>query len=307
MKILFMGTPDFAVPCMRALIDAGFEVCGAVTQPDKPKGRGHRLMPPPVKVCAEENNIPVFQPETLKDKALLSVLEELEPDLIAVVAYGKLLPEYVLNFPKYGCVNVHGSLLPKYRGAAPIQRCVIDGEKVTGVTTMYMEKGLDTGDMIYKSETEIKPDETCGELHDRLSKMGAELLVKTIRSIEDGSAPREKQDDDKACYAAMISKETGHIDWNRSAEEILNLIRGTNPWPISYTIYNEETLKIYRARLGGDCFGEPGCFRIRGKKLEISCGSGCIEAAEIQLKGGKRMTAESFLNGHRLDENIVLK
>lgn len=302
-----MGTPDFAVPCMKALIDEGFEVCGAVTQPDKPKGRGHKLMPPPVKVCAEDNNIPVFQPETLKNGAMGPTLEALAPDLIAVVAYGKILPEYVLNFPKYGCVNVHGSLLPKYRGAAPIQRCIIDGEKVTGITTMYMEKGLDTGDMIFKSETEIKPGETYGELHDRLSEMGAELLVKTVRAIENGNAPRESQDDDKACYASMISKETGHIDWSRSAEEILNLIRGTNPWPVSYTAYNEEILKIYRASLCGDSFGAPGSFRAKNKKLEISCGSGSITAEEIQLKGGKRMTTESFLNGHKLDEDIILK
>ena len=308
MKILFMGTPDFAVPCLRILIEKGHDICAAVTQPDKPKGRGHKLVPPPVKVCAQENNIPVYQPETLRNKALLPVLEEHNPDLIVVVAYGKILSEYILNYPKYGCINVHASLLPKYRGAAPIQWCVINGEKETGVTTMYMEKGLDTGDMILKSVTEIGYNETYGELHDRLSAMGAELLAETVPLIENGTAPREKQNDSLSNYAPMISRETGRIDWNKSADEIVNLIRGCNPYPTAYTMYDDEVLKIINATVGGKKSGESGSVQVVSKKLEIVCGDGkCIIVDEIQFKGGKRMTVASYLNGHMIDERIVLK
>lgn len=308
MRILFMGTPDFAVPCLKILIENGHGVCGAVTQPDKPKGRGHKLMAPPVKVCAESNGIPVFQPQSLKNDELLPVLEELKPELIIVVAYGKILPEYILNFPKYGCVNVHASLLPKYRGAAPIQWSVINGDKTTGVTTMYMEKGLDTGDMIFKSSTEIGDRETYGELHDRLSEMGAELLIKTVSAISGGTAPREKQNDDESCYAPMISKETGHIDWSRPSDEVLNLIRGTNPWPRSYTMYGDEVLKIITAEDGGGASGDCGSISVRNKKLFITCGGGTsIAADEIQFKGGKRMRFADYLNGHTIDESIILK
>lgn len=307
MKILFMGTPDFAVPCLDILIQKGYEVCGAVTQPDKPKGRGHKLVPPPVKAFALENNIPVYQPDSLKENALLSVLEELSPELIVVVAYGKILPEYILNFPKYGCINVHASLLPRYRGAAPIQWCVINGEKETGVTTMYMEKGLDTGDMIHKSKTEIGETETYGELHDRLSVMGAELLAETVAAIEKGDAPREKQDDSMSNYAPMISRETGRVDWNKSAEETVNLIRGCNPYPMAYTMYEDDVLKIISASVGGERTGVPGSISVANKKLEVVCGDGrCIIADEIQFKGGKRMTVASYLNGHTIDENIIL-
>ena len=308
MRVLFMGTPDFAVPCLKTLIENNYDVCGAVTQPDKPKGRGHKMTPPPVKVCAEENNISVYQPESLRDKALLPVLENLQPDIIIVVAYGKILPEYILNFPKYGCVNVHASLLPKYRGAAPIQWSVIDGEDKTGVTTMYMEKGLDTGDMIYKLETEIGKEETYGELHDRLSVMGAEVLAKTVEAIADGTAPREKQNDELSNYAPMISKETGHIDWQKSAIEVLNLIRGMNPYPMSYTQYGDETLKIIHAYYGGDTKLEAGSITVKPTCIEVACGDGsyiCVD--EIQFKGGKRMSVSSYLNGHTLDENIKLK
>lgn len=303
-----MGTPEFAVPCLDILIGEGHEVCGVVTQPDKPRGRGHKLTPPPVKVRAEESGIAVFQPESLKNEALLSVLKELAPELIVVVAYGKILPEYILNFPEYGCVNVHASLLPKYRGAAPIQRCVINGERETGVTTMYMAKGLDTGDMIFKSSTEIGDDETYGELHDRLSVMGAELLAKTVTAIADGTAPREEQDDSLSSYAPMISRETGHIDWSKSAAEVLNLIRGTNPYPMSYTMYGEETLKIIHAELGKAAGGECGSFAVESGRLNIVCGDGMsILADEIQFKGGKRMSTASYLNGHSLDESVILK
>ncbi len=307
MNVLFMGTPDFSVPCLKALLNNNYEVCGVVTQPDKPKGRGHKLAPPPVKVCAIENNIPVYQPETLKDKALLPVLEDLKPDVIIVVAYGKILPEYILNYPKHGCINVHASLLPKYRGAAPIQWSVIDGEKETGVTTMYMEKGLDTGDMILKSVCEIGEQETYGELHDKLSPMGAELLIETLKAIENGDCPREKQDDALSNYAPMINRETAQIDWSKPAKEVLNLIRGMNPYPMSYTSYGDETLKIIHASFGGDREGIGGSIKVNNKKLEIVCGDGkFIIVDEIQFKGGKRMTVESYLNGHSIDESIIL-
>lgn len=307
MKILFMGTPDFAVPCLDILVSNGFDVCGAVTQPDKPKGRGHKLTPPPVKEYAIIKNIPVYQPQTLKDGEFEKVLDELKPQLIAVVAYGKILPEYILDFPEYGCVNVHGSCLPKYRGAAPIQWAIINGDKTTGVTTQYMKKGVDTGDIIFADETEILPDETYGELYTRLSKSGAGLLLKTVNAIKDGTAPRAEQDESKATHAPMLTKETGHIDWTKSADEVLNLIRGTNPWPMSYAMYGDEMMKVFGAKKGSGFDAPPGKIRIVNKKLEISCGKDSVVVDEIQFKGGKRMTVASYLNGHNIDENIILK
>ncbi len=308
MKILFMGTPEFAVPCLDILIKDGHSICGVVTQPDKPKGRGHKMMPPPVKVCAQENNIPVFQPETLKGEAFLQELKQLNPELVVVVAYGKILPEYFLNYPKHGCINVHGSLLPKYRGAAPIQWSIINGESETGITTMYMEKGLDTGDMILKSSTHISPDDTYGTLHDRLSEIGAQLISKTVAAVEDGSITREKQNDELSSYAPMISKDTGHINWSEPSDKILNLIRGLNPFPACYTMYGDEVLKIYHAKKGSYKEGICGEFSILDKCFEIMCGDGCtILVDEIQFKGGKRMSVSGYLNGHSVDESIVLK
>ena len=308
MNILFMGTPDFAVPCLDILVKEGHNICGVVTQPDKPRGRGHKLTPPPVKAYALENGIAAFQPESLKDGAILPLLEELMPELIVVVAYGKILPEYILNFPKYSCINVHASLLPKYRGAAPIQWSVINGESETGVTTMYMEKGLDTGDMIYKSTTPISDTETYGTLHDKLSEMGAELLIKTVNAISNGTAPREKQNDADSTYAPMISKETGHINWEKSAKEILCQIRGTDPFPGSFALYGDDMLKIIGATPGGETYANCGSIKVIDKKFEIACGDHkSIIVDEIQFKGGKRMTVESYLNGHTIDESIVLK
>lgn len=308
MKILFMGTPDFAVLCLEQMIADGHEIVGVVSQPDKPKGRGHKLLPPPVKVCALEHGIAVYQPLSLKDQALLPLLKETNPDLIVVVAYGKILPTYILDFPRYGCVNVHASLLPKYRGAAPIQWSVIQGEAETGVTTMYMERGLDTGDMILKASTKILPAETYGELHDRLAEMGAQLLHQTVIQIENGTAPREKQDDAASNYAPMITKETGHIDWRASAQTILNLIRGTNPWPMSYTRYGDEIIKVIRAEDGGAASGKPGEVLSADKRgIRVACGDGeSIFIAELQKKGGKRMDAASFLNGHKIAAGTIL-
>lgn len=307
MKILFMGTPDFAVPCLDILVSNGFDVCGAVTQPDKPKGRGHKLTPPPVKEYAISKNISVYQPQTLKDGEFEKVLDELKPQLIAVVAYGKILPEYILDFPEYGCVNVHGSVLPKYRGAAPIQWAIINGDKTTGVTTQYMKMGVDTGDIILTDETEILPDETYGELYTRLSQSGAELLLKTVNAIKDGTAPRTEQDESEATHAPMLTKETGHIDWTKSADEVLSLIRGTNPWPMSYAMYGDEMMKVFGVKKGSGFDAPPGKIRIVNKKLEISCGIDSVVVDEIQFKGGKRMTVASYLNGHDIDENIILK
>lgn len=307
MKILFMGTPDFAVPCLDILVSNGFDVCGAVTQPDKPKGRGHKLTPPPVKEYAISKNIPVYQPQTLKDGEFEKVLDELKPQLIAVVAYGKILPEYILDFPEYGCVNVHGSVLPNYRGAAPIQWAIINGDKTTGVTTQYMKMGVDTGDIIFTDETEILPDETYGELYTRLAQSGAELLLKTVNAIKDGTAPRTEQDESEATHAPMLTKETGHIDWTKSADEVLSLIRGTNPWPMSYAMYGDEMMKVFGVKKGSGFDAPPGKIRIVNKKLEISCGIDSVVVDEIQFKGGKRMTVASYLNGHDIDENIILK
>lgn len=307
MKILFMGTPDFAVPCLDILVSNGFDVCGAVTQPDKPKGRGHKLTPPPVKEYAISKNIPVYQPQTLKDGEFEKVLDELKPQLIAVVAYGKILPEYILDFPEYGCVNVHGSVLPKYRGAAPIQWAIINGDKTTGVTTQYMKMGVDTGDIIFTDETEILPDETYGELYTRLSQSGAKLLLKTVNAIKDGTASRTEQDESEATHAPMLTKETGHIDWTKSADEVLSLIRGTNPWPMSYAMYGDEMMKVFGVKKGSGFDAPPGKIRIVNKKLEISCGIDSVVVDEIQFKGGKRMTVASYLNGHDIDENIILK
>lgn len=307
MKILFMGTPDFAVPCLDILVSNGFDVCGAVTQPDKPKGRGHKLTPPPVKEYAISKNIPVYQPQTLKDGEFEKVLDELKPQFIAVVAYGKILPEYILDFPEYGCVNVHGSVLPKYRGAAPIQWAIINGDKTTGVTTQYMKMGVDTGDIIFTDETEILPDETYGELYTRLSQSGAKLLLKTVNAIKDGTAPRTEQDESEATHAPMLTKETGHINWTKSADEVLSLIRGTNPWPMSYAMYGDEMMKVFGVKKGSGFDAPPGKIRIVNKKLEISCGKDSVVVDEIQFKGGKRMTVASYLNGHDIDENIILK
>ena len=308
MRILFMGTPEFAVPCLRKLIECGEEVCGVVTQPDKPAGRGHKLTPPPVKKAAEESGISVFQPETLKNGAFEGELERLNPELIIVVAYGKILPEYVLNFPKHGCINMHASLLPKYRGAAPIQWAVINGEKKTGITSMFMEKGLDTGDMLLKCETEIGEYETAESLHDRLMKMSAELLEKTIDLLKKGELKREKQDDALSSYAPMINRETAVIDWNNSAGDIINLIYGMNSYPCAQTLYKGELFKILRAVSGGSGYGSRRCgeiVRADAGGIEVVCGGGeSIVLTEVQPKGSKSMKIRDYLNGHSVENGV---
>ena len=308
MKILFMGTPDFAVPCLDILIKSEYEVCGVVTQPDKPQGRGHKLTPPPVKRLAMENGIEVFQPETLKDFAFKAELERLNPDMIIVVAYGKILPEYILNFPKFGCINMHASLLPKYRGAGPIQWSVINGEEKTGITSMLMEKGLDTGDMLLKVETEIGEYETASELHDRLMVMGAELLIKTIEGVKMGKITPEKQNDEDSCYAPMISKEMAKIDWSRSARVVSKMIAGMNLWPVAHTLYKGEVLKIYRATVKGAAKGKTGQILAANENgIEILCGDGVsILATEVQFAGTKAMQVRDYLNGHSIEEGEIL-
>ena len=298
MKIVFMGTPDFAVPCLEALIKSGYDVCGVFTQPDKPKGRGYALAPPPVKVTALENDIPVYQPTTLKDGEALTILNELSPDCIVVVAYGKILPKDILDLPRYGCINVHASLLPKYRGAAPIQWSVINGETETGVTTMYMDVGLDTGDMIMKKSCEIGENETAGQLHDKLSSLGAQLIVDTVKALENGSATREKQDDSQSCYSPMLDKSLCRIDWNQSAQQVHNKVRGLSPWPVAVASINGKKVKIHQTVKCADS-GTPGEI-ISLSPLTVACGCGSVIINELQLEGKKRMDSGSFLNGHKL-------
>lgn len=297
MKIVFMGTPEFAEASLQKLLETDHQIVGVFTQPDKPKGRGYKLVAPPVKELALAHNIPVFQPQKMRDGTALDILQELQPDLIAVVAYGKILPKEILELPRYGCINVHGSLLPKYRGAGPIQWSVINGESVTGVTTMYMGEGLDTGDMILKKETPIGENETYGELHDRLKEIGAQALVETIELIEQGKAPREVQDDSLSSYAPMLDKQIARLDFTKDAQTLHNLIRGLSPWPVAHTTVDGKLLKVHRAVLASGK-GQPGEV-INSKKFIVACKEGALELLEVQLEGGKRMKGEDFLRGRK--------
>ena len=297
MKIVFMGTPEFAEASLQKLLETDHQIVGVFTQPDKPKGRGYKLVAPPVKELALAHNIPVFQPQKMRDGTALEILQELQPDLIAVVAYGKILPKEILELPRYGCINVHGSLLPKYRGAGPIQWSVINGESVTGVTTMYMGEGLDTGDMILKKETTIGENETYGELHDRLKEIGAQALVETIELIEQGKAPREVQDDSLSSYAPMLDKQIARLDFAKDAQTLHNLIRGLSPWPVAHTTVDGKLLKVHRAVLASGK-GQPGEV-IDSKKFIVACKEGALELLEVQLEGGKRMKGEDFLRGRK--------
>ena len=300
-----MGTPDFAVPSLQALIDAGHDVCAVYTQPDKPQGRKQILTAPPVKTLALEHDIPVFQPNTLKNEDEQARLRELAPEVIIVVAYGKLLPKAVLDIPPHGCINVHGSLLPRWRGAAPIQWAVIAGDEMAGVTTMQMAEGLDTGDMLLTYETKVGEKETAGELFDRLAQSGAELLTQTLVKLDE-ITPRP-QDDAQSCYAQMLDKQMAVIDWSKSAHEIDCLIRGLNPWPIALTTLSGERLKVFAAeKAAGN--GEPGTVLEADPKkgLTVACGEGALRLTEIQLVGGKRMKATDFLRGHAIEVGTKL-
>lgn len=310
MRIIFMGTPDFAVPSLERIIADGHDVAAVFTQPDKPKGRGYKLMPTPVKESALRHGIDVYQPLTLKEQETINLIKGLKPDCIVVVAYGQILPAAVLEIPPFGCINVHASLLPRYRGAAPIQWAVINGEKETGITTMYMAKGLDTGDMILKEKTEIGENETSGELHDRLMEMGAKTLSKTLELIEKGAAPREKQDDSLSNYAPMIDKTAAQIDWNRTAREIHNLVRGMNPHPGARTELFGKLFKIFKTVLpqnDAQSGNAPGTvIGVDDDGILVSCGNGeTILVKEVQAQGGKRMTAADYAHGHGVKPGTV--
>lgn len=303
MRIVFMGTPDFAAASLKKLIDEKRDVVGVFTQPDKPKGRGMELAASPVKVLALENGIPVYQPVKMRDGTALEMIKALEPDILVVVAYGRILPDDILAVPKYGAINVHGSLLPKYRGAAPIQWAVLNGDKITGVTTMYLASEMDTGDIIYTAETEIGEYETSGELFDRLKDMGAELLVKTLRDIDAGTAPRAPQDHSKASYVTMLDKSICPIDWNKTPREVLKHIYGLQPWPVATMELEGKTVRVFAAKYtDGKTEKVPGAVVSTDKGgLEIACADGeTLLITELQAPGKKRMGAEDYLRGHQI-------
>ena len=306
MKTVFMGTPDFAVPPLHALIEAGYEVAAVVTQPDKPKGRGKTLLPTPVKEEALMHEIPVYQPQKVRNnQEFLETLKEINPDIIIVAAFGQIIPKEVLDLPKYGCINIHASLLPKYRGAAPIQQAVIDGEKESGVTIMQMGEGLDTGDMISKIIIPLAPEETGGSLFGKLAQAGAELLIKTLPSIEQGTAERVKQPEESPTpYASMITKQMGLMDFSKSAEELERLVRGLNPWPSAYTFINGKTLKVWKCRVSDkQTDADPGTVFLTDKEgIHAACGKGSLILTEVQLEGKKRMETEAFLRGYHIED-----
>lgn len=308
MRVVFMGTPEFAVPCLQRLIDCGHEVTGVFTQPDKPQGRKMILTPPPVKELAVENNIKVYQPVKMRDGTALEMLREANPELVIVVAYGKILPKEILEYPKYGCINIHASLLPELRGAAPIQWSVINGFDKTGVTSMQMDEGLDTGDMLIKAETEIGENETAGELHDKLSALGAQVLEETINALLKGELKPEKQDHSKFTYASMLSKELSPIDWNLSAKQVHNKIRGLCPWPSANAKLNGKTVKIHKTVLSDAVGTKAGEIVQADKKLVVSCGDmKCIEILELQAEGKKAMSASDYLRGNPVEVGTLFE
>lgn len=321
MRIVFMGTPDFSVPALKALVEAGHQVIAVVTQPDKPKGRGKEVQMTPVKIQAMEYGIPVYQPAKVREASFVEVLKGLEADVYVVIAFGQILPKAVLELPKYGCINIHASLLPKYRGAAPIQWCVIDGERETGITTMMMDVGLDTGDMLEKAVIPIEEKETGGSLHDKLSMAGGDLILSTLKKLEEGTLVRTTQTDEGTCYAKMLTKSLGDIDWNQDAVSIERLIRGLNPWPSAYTMWNGKTIKIWAAdviagREAAEFLSESGvpaetgtapgtvvCSDKRG--LVVCTGGGLLSIRELQMEGKKRMDTPAFLRGYPIPAGDV--
>lgn len=297
MKIVFMGTPDIAVPCLQKIIDEKYEILGVVTQPDKPKGRGKKLGMSPVKELAIENNIPVYQPVKARDKEFIDTIKSLNPDVIVVVAFGQILPKGILEIPKFGCINVHVSLLPKYRGAAPINWVIINGEEKTGVTTMYMDEGLDTGDMILKTEVNLDENITAGELHDKMMNIGAETLKETLRLIEEGNAPREVQNHEEFSYAPIMNKSLGNIDFSKSAREIHNLVRGVNPWPSAYTTYNDVIMKVWKTKVLDEKSTKDAGTIIDVSKdgIKVSTIDNVLLIEEIQMPNKKRMLITHYL------------
>ena len=309
MRVIFMGTPDFSVGTLEALIAAGHEVCLAVTQPDKPKGRGGKMQYTPVKEKALFYNIPVYQPKRVRDPECVEELRKYNADVMVVVAFGQILPKEILEMTPYGCINVHASLLPKYRGAAPIQWAIIEGEEVTGVTTMQMDEGLDTGDMILKTEVPVAADETGESLHDKLAAAGAALCVETLKALEDGTAVREKQGESPTAYAKMLTKELGDIDWAEPAVKIERLVRGLNSWPSAYTHWNGKVMKIWRAaaEVAETADVQPGTVvSVERESFAVQTGDGVLRVLEVQMPGKKRMDAGAFLRGNTMEPGELL-
>nr|WP_303183507.1 methionyl-tRNA formyltransferase [Lachnoclostridium phocaeense] len=308
MRVIFMGTPDFSVGTLEALVQAGHEVVLAVTQPDKPKGRGGKMQYTPVKEKALEYDIPVFQPVKVREKSCVEKLDSYKADVMVVVAFGQILPKEILELTPYGCINVHASLLPKYRGAAPIQWSIIDGETVTGVTTMQMDEGLDTGDMLLKTEVPLEPDETGGSLHDKLSAAGAKLCVETLKALEEKTVTPEKQGETPTKYARMLDKELGKIDWTKDAASIERLVRGLNPWPSAYTSWEGKTMKIWSAEVvDRECKAPCGTVaEVTKTDFSVQTGKGLLKVTELQIPGKKRMAADAFLRGYKMETGTLL-
>lgn len=308
MRVIFMGTPDFSVGTLEALVQAGHKVVLAVTQPDKPKGRGGKMQYTPVKEKALEYDIPVFQPVKVREKSCVEKLDSYKADVMVVVAFGQILPKEILELTPYGCINVHASLLPKYRGAAPIQWSIIDGETVTGVTTMQMDEGLDTGDMLLKTEVPLEPDETGGSLHDKLSAAGAKLCVETLKALEEKTVTPEKQGETPTKYARMLDKELGKIDWTKDAASIERLVRGLNPWPSAYTSWEGKTMKIWSAEVV-DRESKAPCgtvAEVTKTDFSVQTGKGLLKVTELQIPGKKRMAADAFLRGYKMETGTLL-
>lgn len=308
MRLVFMGTPDFAVPTLEAVAGSAHQVLAVVTRPDRPRGRGQELAAPPVKQCARRLNLPVHQPERVCTAEFVEFLASLQPDAGVIVGYGKMIPQAVIDIPPRGIINVHASLLPEYRGAAPVQWAIAKGETRTGVTTMRIDAGLDTGDILLQRETGIGPEENATELSARLAVMGAELLLETLNGLEAGTIVPRKQDAAQATLAPMLKKEDGLLDWRRPAAEICNRVRGFVPWPGSYSSFRGRLVHIWKARLGeGAASGPPGSLSASGRRLWVACGeASSLEILELQLEGRRKMSAEAFLNGCHLQENEVL-
>lgn len=311
MRIIFMGTPEFSVPAFVSLVEAGHEIAAVVTQPDKPKGRGKAVLMTAVKEKAISYGIPVYQPVKAREPAFVRLLDELKADVIVVVAFGQILPKAILDLPRFGCINIHASLLPRYRGAAPIQWAVIDGEKESGITTMFMSEGLDTGDMLEKVTVVLDPKETGGSLHDKLSKLGGELILTTLKKLEAGTIERIPQTEEGTCYAKRLEKSLGSIDWNMDADFIERLIRGLNPWPSAYTIWDGRTIKVWMAEvIEHEEVQEavPGqVVEVTGDSLLVQTGKGLLSILELQIEGKKRMDTASFLRGYQIKQGTIFE
>ena len=308
MKILFMGTPDFSVSTLKFLVEKKLNVIGVITQPDKPKGRGNKVLMTPVKEAAIAYGIEVYQPKKIKDKEFVEIIKDMNPDLIIVVAFGQLLSKEILDIPKFGCINIHASLLPKYRGAAPINWAIINGEKVTGVTTMFMDEGLDTGDMILKKEIEIKQEDTAGTLFQKLAVLGTQVLDDTLELIKENKLVREKQNDELSSYAPIMDKTLGNINWDKSAREISNLIKGTNPWPSSYTQYKNLKMKIWESRvLDEECVDKAGkIISVNKDGIKVNTKDKILLITQIQMPDKKRMNVGEYIKGNEVETDIIL-